>query len=97
MQTFFSQADYRLYLELVNEYRESAGVAIWAYCLMPNHVHLVVVPETRESLADFFRQVHRQYTRRINRREEWIGHLWQERFHSFACRSSLYRIESSPG
>jgi putative transposase len=60
-----------------------AGVDIWAYCLMPNHVHLVVVPGEGDSLARLFRQVHRRYSRYINFREKWKGHLWQERFHSF--------------
>lgn len=50
---------------------------------MPNHVHLVIVLESQDSLATLFRHVHRQYTRRINLRERWTGHLWQERYHSF--------------
>ena len=60
-----------------------AQVALWAYCLMPSHVHLVVVPETEGGLCNLFRKAHRDYTRRINFREGWRGHLWQERFHSF--------------
>ena len=50
---------------------------------MPSHVHLVVVPETEGGLCNLFRKAHRDYTRRINFREGWRGHLWQERFHSF--------------
>jgi len=46
-------------------------------------VHLVVVPETEGGLCNLFRKAHRDYTRRINFREGWRGHLWQERFHSF--------------
>ena len=83
MKTFFSQADYLAYLELLMEFREVAEVEIWAYCLMPNHIHMVVVPKSKEGLAVLFRHVHRQYTRRINFRENWTGHLWQERYHSF--------------
>lgn len=83
MQTFFSNDDYRTYLALMAEGKEDAGIAVWAYCLMPNHVHLVVVPERKDSLAQLFRTVHRRYTRHINLREDWRGHLWQERFHSF--------------
>lgn len=83
MNTFFCADDYRAYLTLLAEHRTEAGVAVWAYCLMPNHVHLVVVPEHTESLARLFRVVHRSYARRINRRENWQGHLWQERFRSF--------------
>jgi putative transposase len=82
-KTFFSDDDYKAYLQTVAIEKKSAGVDIWAYCLMPNHVHLVAVPETADSLATLFRSAHRQYTRRINFREGWRGHLWQERFHSF--------------
>ena len=83
MKTFFSDDDYRAYLELIAEHKADAAVTVWAYCLMPNHVHLVVVPNEEESLARLFRQVHRRYARLINDREKWRGHLWQERFHSF--------------
>ena len=52
------------------------------------HVHLVLVPEYEDSLSRLFRVVHRDYTRRINFREHWKGHLWQERFHSFVMDES---------
>jgi putative transposase len=58
-------------------------VDIWAWCLMPNHVHLIAVPESEEGLARAIGEAHRRYTRRINFREKWRGHLWQERFASF--------------
>ena len=83
MKTFFSPDDYRLYLGLLAAHMKAAGISVWAYCLMPNHVHFVVVPKQEDSLARLFRNVHRRYSRHINRRQEWQGHLWQERFHSF--------------
>ncbi len=83
MQTFFSDDDYQYYLDLVSEFKGDAGVEVWAYCLMPNHVHFVVVPEQGDSLSRLFKEVHRRYTRYINFRASWKGHLWQERFHSF--------------
>ncbi len=82
-QTFFSTDDYRYYIDLLVHGKVKAGVEIWAYCLMPNHVHLVAVPQFKDSLAQLFRDAHRMYTRRVNFREGWRGHLWQERFHSF--------------
>jgi len=81
--TFFSDNDYRFYLNLLSEAKQEAGVEFWAYCLMPNHVHLIAIPETESSLANLFRIAHRQYSKFINLRENWRGHLWQERFHSF--------------
>ncbi len=50
---------------------------------MPNHVHLIVVPQTADGLARSVGEVHRRYTRRINFRENWRGYLWQGRFASF--------------
>ena len=58
-------------------------MAVWAYCLMPNHVHLVLVPETTEGLHRAVGEAHRRYTRHVSFREGWCGHLWQGRFASF--------------
>ncbi len=82
-KTFFSDADYRAYLKLLAEAKAESGVDIWAYCLMLNHIHIVAVPEHKGGLAQIFRIAHLQYSRMINFREGWRGHLWQERFHSF--------------
>lgn len=81
-KTFFSADDYSTYLDLLVAEKDKAGAEFWAYCLMPNHVHLVVVPYREDSLAALFSGAHRRYTRHINFREGWRGHLWQERFHS---------------
>ena len=81
-QTFFSDADYLAYLELLATAKLKAGVETRAYCLMPNHVHFVAMPQSSDGLACFFSNAHRRYTRRITFREGWRGHLWQERFHS---------------
>jgi putative transposase len=83
-QTFFSDGDYLTYLMLAREACAKAGVEIWSYCLMPNHVHLIAVPQTTESLAVAIGEIHQRYTRHINRRERWTGYLWQGRFSSFA-------------
>ena len=82
-QAFFIVGDYEAYLALMAEWCAKLNVQIWAYCLMPNHVHLIVVPESKEGLARAIGEAHRRYTRRINFREECRGHLWQERFASF--------------
>ena len=58
-------------------------VDIWAYCLMPNHVHLIAVPRDADALRDCLGWAHQRYTRRINFREGWRGHLWQGRFASY--------------
>ena len=65
------------------EWCDQCGVAIWAYCLMPNHVHLIAVPESADGLRRAIGEAHRRYTRSINFRKKWRGHLWQGRFASF--------------
>jgi putative transposase len=67
----------------MSQFCRAEQVAIWAYCLMPNHVHLIVVPQSAESLRRAIGEAHRRYTRRINFREGWRGHLGQGRFASF--------------
>ena len=83
LDTFFSEADYQAYLGLLAESCAKAATEVWAYCLMPNHVHLILVPSHPDGLRAALGEAHRRYTRRINRRQDWSGHLWQERFHSF--------------
>jgi putative transposase len=67
----------------MSQFCRAEQVAIWAYCLMPDHVHLIAVPRFAKSLRRAIGEAHRRYTRRINSREGWRGHLWQGRFASF--------------
>lgn len=82
-RTFFEDADYQAYIDLLNELSGAAGVDVWAYCLMPNHVHVIAVPQHEQSLAKLFGVAHHRYALRVNTIHDWRGHLWQERFHSF--------------
>ncbi|GIK34799.1 MAG: hypothetical protein AMXMBFR45_09340 [Gammaproteobacteria bacterium] len=81
--TFFRDEDYADYRQLLATNCRRSDVEIWAYCLMPNHAHIVAVPGHANSLARLFQVTHLKYSRRINERQDWRGHLWQERFHSF--------------
>jgi putative transposase len=83
-QTFFEDGDYRLYLDLLSEAARRAGTSVWAYCLMPNHVHVIVVPSDEDGLRRTFADAHRRYTGFINARQRWTGHLWQGRFGAVA-------------
>lgn len=82
-KVFLEDGDYRAYLGLVAEHCAKARVAVWAYCLMPNHVHLVMVPSDEDGLRAALGEAHRRYTRRVNLRDGQTGHLWQDRFHSY--------------
>ena len=81
-QTFFSDHDYAAYRDLLSDRCKAHGVQVLAWCLMPNHVHLALVPSTEASLGTALGETHAAYTRRINRREGWRGFLWQGRFSS---------------
>lgn len=79
---FFEEEDYRAYLQLLQAQSLKWGFQVWAYCLMTNHVHLIVMPNSEQSLARGLGETHQRYTRRINFREGWRGYLWQGRFSS---------------
>ena len=81
--TFFRNGDYEYYKRLLSEWCSTRGVEIWAYCLMPNHVHLIAVPSTEQALRAAIAETHRRYTLVVNGREGWRGCLWQGRF--FSC------------
>jgi putative transposase len=81
---FFEDGDYALYRDLLAERCRKAGVAVWAYCLMPNHVHLIMVPATASGLALALGETHRRYTGFVNARLRVTGHLFQGRFGSAA-------------
>src|SRR5687768_80900 len=83
-QTFFEDSDYALYRDLLARSAERAGAEIWCYCLMPNHVHIIVVPADGDGLRRTFADTHRRYTAFINARARWTGHLWQGRFGAVA-------------
>ena len=83
LPTFFREEDYREYLRIAAEAFAAAGVEVWAYCLMPNHVHMIATPSTSDGLAAAVGNTHHRYTRRVNLREGWTGFLWQGRFASF--------------
>ena len=79
---FFEDGDHEVYLDLLAEQTLKAGVAVWAYCLMPNHVHLVLKPAHADDLGRAVGEAHRRYTNFINARGRWTGHLFQSRFAS---------------
>ena len=79
---FETDEDHRAYLRFLKQYVQRRGLAVWAYCLMTNHVHLVVVPEREDSLATGLRDAHTVYAMRFNTRTQLSGHVWQGRFYS---------------
>jgi putative transposase len=81
--TFFRESDYAAYVELLAEQCRRYAIRIWGWCLMPNHAHLIAVPAGESGLRLAIGKTHLHYTRRVNFREGWRGHLWQGRFDSY--------------
>lgn len=88
MQVFFCEHDYQTYRRLLLEQVQRRQVTIWAYCLMPNHIHLIAEPADSSGLALAVAEAHRRYAQQTNADHSWRGHLWQERFWSFPMSES---------
>ncbi|MGY4295441.1 REP element-mobilizing transposase RayT [Bradyrhizobium sp. i1.4.4] len=68
-RTFFDDGDYALYRDLLAANCGDAGVEVWAWCLMPNHVHLILVPSDPDGLRRALARVHRSYAGTIQARK----------------------------
>ena len=79
-RTFFSDDDYALYRDMLAASCRAAEVEIWAWCLMPNHTHLILVPSDADGLRRALAPVHRRYAGIIHARRKRTGHFWQGRF-----------------
>ncbi|MGA2149323.1 MAG: transposase, partial [Bryobacteraceae bacterium] len=98
---FFTERDREAYLDALFDYAARYGMRVWGYCLMRNHVHLVVVPEAERSLAQVFGRTHSDYARYANVARRSCGHLWQARFYSCALDqahvwAALAYVERNP-
>lgn len=79
-RVFEEEADFRQYLTWVGEYAIRYSIDIWAYCLMPNHVHFVCVPKLDGALASGFNALHMRYAQYFHKKKGLTGHLWKGRF-----------------
>lgn len=90
-KTFRCDEDYKAYIERLDKYRAQCRVRIYAYCLMPNHVHLLV--ETGATpLAKFMQGLQQSYTQHFNRRYRKVGHLFQGRYKAIICHRDMYLL-----
>ncbi|WP_158818019.1 transposase [Methylocapsa sp. S129] len=81
---FFEADDYALYRDWLAESCRRFGVSCCAYCLMPNHAHLILTPQDASGLALALSRAHRLYAGYVNARARQTGHLFQGRFGSLA-------------
>src|SRR5713101_5616378 len=95
---FDTEQDRLVYLKLLREYADRRRLAIWGYCLMDNHVHLIAAPQREDALARTLRQAHADYARYANVKRRSSGHFWQNRYFSCAldrghCWRTLAYVE----
>lgn len=90
-----------IYLELLREHASLNHLWIVAYCLMTNHLHLVVIPETEKSMENTFRHAHSRFAQYWNTEFHTDGHLWQNRYYSCPVEESavgrvICYVENNP-
>jgi len=83
-RVFFAEDDYRLYRDGLAASCKAAAVEVWAWCLMPDHVHLVLVPADRDGLRRSLAPLHRRYAGLMHARQGSSGHFWQGRYGAVA-------------
>ncbi len=81
-QVFFGHSDYSDYLALLRDYSQMFSMRVWAYCLMPNHVHLLAVGEHADSISRAIGNTQRVFARRRHRYAQVTGHLWGTRHYA---------------
>jgi putative transposase len=81
-QVFLADADYQLYIGLLREHSRQFNVRIQAYCLMPNHVHLILTPPNETALPRLLQRLQGDYARVMHIHSQRTGHLWQGRYFS---------------
>lgn len=87
---FFSNSDYLLYLEWLEEYAKKASCLVHAYVLMTNHVHLLVTPLREDSPGLMMKQLGQRYVQYINKTYKRSGTLWEGRYRSCIAQDEVY-------
>ncbi len=98
---FFDAEDREVYLQWLQHYTREHNVEVAAYCLMTNHIHLVLIPSTEDGLHLVLKPLHMRYAQRLNRARQQQGHIWQGRYFSSALdgdyfQSAVRYVERNP-
>jgi len=89
---FFETGNYLYFLRLLHKYIRIFAMNVVAYCLMPNHFHFILQPQTTGNLSDFMRRLQTSYVQAINKRYQRTGPLFRERFRHKHVYSERYQI-----
>ena len=89
---FYTPDDYRYYLQSLNDARQQHAVQMHAYCLMTNHVHLLMTPTTQEGISRVMQSVGRRYVQYINTTYRRSGTLWEDRHKASLIQAEDYLL-----
>ena len=89
---FVRPSDYRMYLRYLRKYAMQCACAIHAYCLMSNHVHLLLTPSAPNSCAQLMKHLGQCYVQTFNMAYARSGTLWEGRFHSCLVPTETYVV-----
>ena len=92
-EIFLGGSDFEKYLQLLKHFKKKYSFKIFGYCLMPNHIHLILEPKKPDDLARFMQSLTQTYTAWFNNKYKKVGHLWQGRFKSMVIQKDNYFIE----
>jgi len=91
-QIFKDDVDYKAYLYFLQRYKQENSIIVYHYCLVPNHVHLIVALNSKSNLSRFMKQLNLSYFQHFSKRYSHCGHLWQGRFKSLIISEDGYLI-----
>ena len=89
---FAEDRDYNYYLNTLKAFKDECGVKVYAYCLMTNHVHLLLEPESVSGLAALMKRLAGRQTRFFNCLENRRGSLWEGRYKSSVVDTEHYLL-----
>ena len=89
-RVFKDSKDRKYYLRLLEKYRLECACKIHAYCLMSNHIHILITPLNKDSLSSLMHRINTSYTIHINRKYNRSGRLWSSRFFSIPIDNEKY-------
>jgi REP element-mobilizing transposase RayT len=89
---FADDADYLTYLELLKKYQRQYGFKFWAFCLMPNHLHLLMELKEGITISDIMHDLNANYTKHFNGKYKRKGHLFQERYKMVVAEKKDYLL-----
>ncbi len=90
---FMELQDYKIYLHILTKYKRRYKFKLYCYCLMPNHVHLVIEVKKSHILSKIMKGINQTYTLYFNSKYKKVGHLWQDRFLSKVIHRDVYLLD----